>query len=182
MEQKKSKLYTRQGDNGTTGLGDGSRVEKNALRIETIGSIDELNSLLGLLLAHGVSADVEHILLKLQNRLFDLGSDLALVEPKKINRDEIIWLEQMLDRLDAEIPPLRTFILPGGSIAAANLHHARTVCRRTERRLCQLASVDSGDDNTLSLQFLNRLSDLLFILARTQNIAAGVTETCWEES
>ncbi len=181
MANKKSKIYTRHGDSGTTGLGDGSRVEKCDLRVEAIGCVDELNSLIGLLIAHGVSGDTEDILLIVQRQLFDLGSDLALVKPEKIQQNSVTQLEEALDQVDAGLPPLRAFILPGGSVAAANLHHARTVCRRAERRISQLADREE-DANSIHLQFLNRLSDLLFVLARAQNQAAGVTEARWDKA
>lgn len=182
MTTGKSKIYTRRGDRGSTSLGDGSRVEKHDLRIDAIGSIDELNSLLGVLLAHGVNADTESILSQVQNRLFDLGSDLALNKPVKLQQDSVTYLEQELDRVDADLPPLNAFILPGGSIAAANLQYARAVCRRAERLLCKLANQDEQNTNNLQIQFLNRLSDLLFVLARAQNRDANITETYWEET
>jgi cob(I)alamin adenosyltransferase len=182
MTTGKYKIYTKRGDSGTTGLGDGSRVEKCELRVETIGCVDELSSLIGLLLAHGVGRDTEEILLTIQHRLFDLGSDLALVKPEKIRQESVTQLEEMLDRIDAELPPLRSFILPGGSVAAANLHHARAVCRRTERRLCQLAGRDGEGNSDIHLQFLNRLSDLLFVLARAENQVAGVTESPFDRT
>jgi cob(I)alamin adenosyltransferase len=182
MATRKSKIYTRRGDSGTTCLGDGNRVEKCGLRVETIGCVDELNSLIGLLLAHGISGDTAEILSIVQRQLFDLGSDLALVKPEKIQQESVNQLEEMLDRIDAELPPLRAFILPGGSVAAANLHHARAVCRRTERHLCQLASREGTESHDIHLQFLNRLSDLLFVLARTENRFAGVTESRLDET
>jgi cob(I)alamin adenosyltransferase len=178
MATEKSKIYTRRGDGGTTSLGDGSRMDKCELRIEVIGCIDELNSLIGLIVAHGVSSDAEEILLQIQRLLFDLGSDLALIKPEKIQQVMVTQLEEALDQVDAGLPPLRAFILPGGSVAAANLHYARAVCRRTERRLCQLAEQDGGESSKIHLQFINRLSDLLFVLARAQNWDAGVTESC----
>jgi cob(I)alamin adenosyltransferase len=182
MANKKSKIYSRRGDNGTTSLSDGSRIDKCELRIETIGCIDELNSLIGITLAHGVSSNTEKILLRIQRQLFDLGSDLALVRPEKTEQDGVIQLEEALDRVDAGLPALRTFILPGGSVTAANLHHARTVCRRAERRLCQLAVLDREDSSEIHLQFINRLSDLLFALARAENLDAGVSESRLDET
>ncbi len=182
MTTRKSKIYTKRGDSGTTSLGDGSRVEKSDLRIEAIGSVDELNSLLGVLLALEVNADTENILSMVQNRLFDLGSDLALIKPDKLQLDSITQLEQALDRVDAGLSPLNAFILPGGSLAGANLQYARAVCRRAERLLCRLASQDEQNTNTLHIQFLNRLSDLLFVLARAQNRDANIAETYWENS
>jgi cob(I)alamin adenosyltransferase len=179
MGNRLSRIYTRTGDDGTTGLGDGSRVDKDHLRIEAIGSIDELNSLIGQLLVHALPDPVRSSLTTIQHRLFDIGGELCLPGGKVITAERVAFLESVLDELNSELAPLKEFILPGGCPAAAACHHARTVCRRAERRVYTLAK--SEPVNRFTLQFLNRLSDLLFVMARHLNKVAGVTDVYWQQ-
>ncbi len=165
MKRRLTKIYTRTGDQGETGLGDGSRQPKNSARIEAIGESDELNSVLGLLATQPLDPPLLRIINTIQNDLFDLGSDLSVPGRNRINPDYVEWLEQQLDQLNAGLPPLQEFTLPGGSPAAANCHLARTVCRRAERRMVTL--LQQGDPVDQPLRYLNRLSDLLFVMART---------------
>ena len=178
------KIYTKTGDKGDTSLFGGQRVPKDALRIEAYGTVDELNSLLGIVRADNSYPEIDKILTTVQNRLFDLGADLATprsLEKKKIKRIELKdanQLEKYIDSLEQHLKPLRTFILPSGSPVAARLHFARTVCRRAERIVVRLSrNEDIGEHITI---YLNRLSDMLFVLARYANFAAGVTETRWK--
>jgi cob(I)alamin adenosyltransferase len=173
-----SKIYTRTGDKGSTGLGNGARVDKDSARIEAIGSVDELNSALGLLLTHELPAAVQQTLTQVQHRLFDLGSELSIPGATMLAADEVAQLEQALDQLNAELAPLKEFILPGGAPAAALCHLARTICRRAERRVVTLAKQESV--NPHSVMYLNRLSDLLFVVARSLNKQAGVPEVLWQ--
>ena len=177
MAIERSKIYTRTGDKGTTGLGDGRRVDKSNTRIEAIGCTDELNSLIGVLLANNVPESIHELLIKLQNQLLDLGAELAAPEHRQIDEEAVTGLERQLDRLDATLPPLRNFILPGGSPAAAACHHARTVCRRAERRVIGLSRQEEVSPHVL--KFLNRLSDLLFVVARVLVQEEGVAEVIW---
>jgi cob(I)alamin adenosyltransferase len=166
-----SRIYTKSGDTGHTGLGDGSRVSKSSARIAAIGDVDELNAVIGLAIAAGT---LEHDLLRgLQNDLFDVGADLCFpVDENKANILRIVptqaeWLEREIDRLNERLAPLTSFVLPGGSLAAAWLHMARTVCRRAERSVVDLTQAEPLNPNLLI--YLNRLSDLLFVLARVAN-------------
>ncbi|UCC57042.1 MAG: cob(I)yrinic acid a,c-diamide adenosyltransferase [Gammaproteobacteria bacterium] len=179
MGNRLSKIYTRTGDDGTTGLGDGSRVDKDHQRIEAIGSIDELNSLIGQLLVHDLPDPVKSCLTTIQHWLFDIGGELCLPGHKVITAEQVAFLESVLDEMNSELAPLKEFILPGGCPAAAACHHARTVCRRAERRLYTLGN--SEPVNKVTLQFLNRLSDLLFVMARHLNKVAGVADVCWQQ-
>ncbi len=178
MGNRLSKIYTRTGDNGTTGLGDGSRVDKDHLRIEAIGCVDELNSLVGQLLVHELPKTVQSTLTTIQHRLFDLGGELCLPGQQVITADQVAALETVLDELNNGLAPLKEFILPGGCPAAAACHQARAVCRRAERRIYALGK--TGPVNNTTLQFLNRLSDLLFVMARYLNKSAGVADVYWE--
>ena len=178
------KIYTKTGDRGDTTLFGGQRVPKDALRIEAYGTIDELNSILGIVRSDNRDPEIERILMQIQNQLFDLGADLATprsVEQKTIKRIEARDsqpLEKMIDALEANLKPLKTFILPGGSSVAARLHFARTICRRAERAVVRLSrNEDIGDGITI---YLNRLSDLLFVLARHANYVANVPEMKWK--
>ena len=175
------RIYTRGGDRGETSLGDGTRVPKTDPRIEAYGSVDELNSTIGLALA--VAPDeFRPWLERIQNDLFDLGADLSVPlddkrERLRIEQSQIDWLEEICDLVNARLAPLRSFVLPGGAEAAGRLHLARTVCRRAERRVIALA--ESGATvNSLAISYLNRLSDLLFILARAANL--GAPEPLWK--
>jgi cob(I)alamin adenosyltransferase len=179
MANRLSKIYTRTGDAGTTGLGDGSRVAKNSLRIEAIGAIDELNSALGVLLAEAVSQQVRADLLNVQHDLFDLGGELSIPGYTSLGAQHVTRLENELDRYNAELEPLKEFILPGGSRGAALCHVARSVCRRAERRVIGLAAAEALSP-TLQ-QYLNRLSDLLFVLCRVLNREAGVADVYWQK-
>lgn len=179
------KIYTRTGDDGSTSLFSGERVAKDALRVEAYGTVDELNSHLGLARASAPQALVEEYLVKLQNQLFVVGADLATTAGSmrsrivRIEERDVLWLEQEIDRMTAELPPLRSFVLPGGTISAANVHVARTICRRAERQVIELSR-----EETLGaiLVYLNRLSDFLFTLARYENFLAGVSEEKWSVS
>jgi cob(I)alamin adenosyltransferase len=177
MGYRLSKIYTRTGDDGTTGLGDGSRVKKTDRRIEAIGTVDELNSLLGLLLTHQMSDEIRASLTDIQHELFDLGGELSIPGRSAIAAPQVKRLETMLDEFNADLPPLKEFILPGGSEASAVCHLARSVCRRAERRVVHLGQEEKI--NTAATQYLNRLSDLLFVLARVLNVHAGRTDVLW---
>jgi cob(I)alamin adenosyltransferase len=179
MGNRLSKIYTRTGDAGTTGLGDGSRVAKDSLRIEAIGAVDELNSALGVLLAEPVPDDVRAGLRQIQHDLFDVGGELSIPGYTSVGPSHVTRLENVLDRHNAGLAPLKEFILPGGSRSAALCHVARAVCRRAERRV---VSLSTAEQLSPSLQrYLNRLSDLLFVLCRVLNRAAGVTDVYWEK-
>ncbi|MET0105745.1 MAG: cob(I)yrinic acid a,c-diamide adenosyltransferase [Sedimenticola sp.] len=167
MGYRLSKIYTRTGDKGTTGLGDGSRVDKDSARIEAIGCVDELNSLLGLLVTQCDNSELVDMLTVIQHRLFDLGGELAIPGHDIVKEQAISDLEQWLDGLNETLPPLKEFILPGGNRAAAHCHHARAVCRRAERRVTHLAKQEGDSVSNNALRYLNRLSDLLFVTART---------------
>lgn len=164
MGNRLSKIYTRTGDDGTTGLGDGTRVAKDDVRVEAYGTLDELNSVLGLLLAEQLSADITSALRPIQHELFDLGSEFCLPGYTAITAEHVKRLETTLDQFNDKLPPLKEFILPGGNRAAAICHLARTVCRRAERRAWTLHK--QHPQNSESIKYLNRLSDLLFVMAR----------------
>ena len=180
MANRLSKIYTRTGDAGTTGLGDGSRVAKDSLRIEAIGAVDELNSALGVLLAEAIADDkLRADLQDVQHDLFDLGGELSIPGYTSVGPQHVTRLERRLDHYNGELAPLKEFILPGGSRAAALCHVARTVCRRAERRIVALSSAEQV---SASLQhYLNRLSDLLFVLCRVFNREAGVSDVYWQK-
>ena len=177
MGNRLSKIYTRTGDAGDTGLGDGSRTAKDSPRVEAFGSVDELNSHIGLLLAQpAVPADIRALLTEAQHELFDLGGELCIPGHQAIGEAHVARLEQALDALNADLPPLKEFILPGGNAAAATAHVARAVCRRAERRVVSLARTEPV--NTPAIAYLNRLSDLLFVIARVLARADG-GEVLW---
>ena len=176
------KIYTKRGDKGYTSLFGGSKVEKNNLRIQAYGTVDELNSVIGLGLTHPLSKKGSEILNEIQKQLFVLGADLATPLSKKtkvqrIKTDEIEQLESWIDTIDSSLPALTSFILPGGSKPGAYLHLARTVCRRAERHTVELKWNENISEETII--YLNRLSDLLFVLARFENQEAGLEETKW---
>jgi len=178
-----TRIYTRGGDTGETSLGDGSRVAKTDLRIEACGTVDELNSVLGLVLAAEPPAELRPWLERIQNELFDLGADLSVPltdarERLRVVQDQVDWLEQVCDLVNQRLGPLKSFVLPGGGEVAARLHLARTVCRRAERRAVTLA--ETAAVNPVAVAYLNRLSDLLFILARASNAEAGRPEPVWK--
>jgi len=175
------RIYTRGGDGGETSLGSGERVPKDDPRIEACGDVDELNAVLGVALARGAPPDP---LERVQNDLFDLGADLSVPlsdtkrERLRVTAEQVAWLEGLCDEANAELPPLRSFVLPGGSETAALLHLARTVCRRAERRVVALAVREEVNPEVRA--YLNRLSDLLFILARAGNAETGAEEALWK--
>jgi cob(I)alamin adenosyltransferase len=175
-----TRIYTGGGDRGETSLGDGTRVPKVDCRIAAFGAVDELNSHIGLALAADLPEQMRQVLTRVQNELFDLGADLSVpfgvTDRLRISDEQISALEQDCDRFNADLPDLTSFVLPGGSEAAARLHVARAVCRRAEREALEAA--EQLDINQLALVYLNRLSDLLFILARTAN--AGGAEPLWK--
>ncbi|WP_210396581.1 cob(I)yrinic acid a,c-diamide adenosyltransferase [Motiliproteus sediminis] len=178
MGNRLSKIYTRTGDKGTTGLGDGSRIAKDDARIEAIGDIDELNSCLGLLNSELDNADQLYPLFtEVQQVLFNLGGELSVPGYALVTAEQVAYLEQQLDALNAELPPLTDFILPGGSRPASVCHLARAVCRRAERRLVSLAR--DAEVRAECQQYLNRLSDLLFVTARTLARRNGGNEVLW---
>ncbi len=173
-----SRITTRTGDKGTTGLADGTRLAKSHARIAALGSVDELNSQLGVLLAEELPDDIRIVLLRTQNDLFDLGGSLALPAQEVFPQNRIEWLDEQLAHYNADLPPLREFILPGGSRAGALCHVARTVARRAERDLVVLSRDDAVPQH--ALPYLNRLSDLLFVLSRCINRARTAPETLWQ--
>lgn len=181
MGNRLSKIYTRTGDDGSTGLADGSRVAKSALRIEALGTVDEVNSHLGMLIEL-LPADDEltPLLKRIQHHLFDLGGEFAIPGSQMITDTHIEWLEQSLDGYNNSLPPLKNFILPGGSQPAAQCHLARAVCRRAERVVVALAAEETI--NPGARQYLNRLSDVLFVIARVLARRQGAQEVLWEQS
>lgn len=180
MGNRLSKIYTRTGDDGSTGLADGNRIAKNAQRVEAMGMADELNCHIGLLIeCLDTHDELVDSLRRIQHHLFDLGGEFAIPGSKMIGDSHIQWLEQTLDVHNEHLPPLKNFILPGGSPAAAQCHMARAVCRRTERVVVALSHEDSI--NTGSRHYLNRLSDLLFVFARSLARRNGGAEILWEQ-
>jgi cob(I)alamin adenosyltransferase len=176
-----SKIYTRTGDDGTTGLGDGSRVPKDDPRVEAYGCVDECNSALGVILAvDGLPADIRELLTGVQHELFDLGGELCIPGHRAIEASQVLALEQALDRFNDRLPPLKEFILPGGGTAAAACHLARAICRRAERRAWTLARAETVASEPL--QYLNRLSDLLFVLARVLARHESGSEVLWKHA
>lgn len=178
MANRLSKIYTRTGDDGTTGLGDGSRTNKDSLRVEAMGDVDELNAVIGILLSEPLAAEIQDTLTRVQHDLFDLGGEICIPGHAMVKAERVSALEETLDRLNEQLQPLKEFILPGGSRAAAYCHLARTVCRRAERQLTRLSREEPV--TTISLQYLNRLSDLLFVMCRTINKQADVPDVLWK--
>ncbi len=178
MGNRLSKIYTRTGDDGSTGLGDGSRVGKDSLRVEAYGTVDEANSCIGLLLAADLPDAVRDLLTRIQHQLFDLGGELCIPGHAAISDADIAALESQLDHFNDGLPALQEFILPGGGEAAARCHVARTVVRRAERATVALARQE--DIRPQAVHYLNRLSDLLFVLARVLARAAGHGEVLWQ--
>jgi len=181
-----TRVYTRKGDDGTTGLGGGQRVLKDSPRVAAYGTVDELNSFIGVALASGLSDRLAEVLPPIQNELFHLGSDLCFVEEDKtkykipqIETRHIEKLEHLMDELTEIVGPLENFILPGGSLGAAHLHVARTVCRRAEREVIALSRSEAV--GPFVIKYLNRLSDALFVMARYENKQQGVGEPLWNE-
>lgn len=179
MGHRLSKIYTRTGDDGTTGLGDGSRVAKDSLRVEAYGTVDEANSAIGLVLANdSLSAPIRDCLIDIQHDLFELGGELCIPGHSAIDKTFISRLEQRLDHFNADLPPLKDFILPGGGRAAAACHVARAMIRRAERRVVSLQRVETVRDELLI--YLNRASDLLFVIARVLARAESGEEVLWD--
>lgn len=178
MGNRLTKIYTKTGDSGSTGLADGSRTDKDSPRISVIGDVDELNSLLGLLIAVDIDDKIKTCLLDIQHILFDLGGELAIPDSEMLTEARVQYLEEIIDQYNASLPPLKEFILPGGSVPAAVCHTARAVCRRAERQLVGLSK--EIFINKVSLKFLNRLSDLLFVFARTLALSEGGEEIYWQ--
>lgn len=178
------KIYTRTGDQGQTALFGGPRVDKDAARVEAYGTVDELNAVLGLVRAEPLTAEADQVLARVQGELFEVGAEIASVDPvargtRTIGPAHVTALENDIDRFDATLPALRQFILPGGTRAAALLHVARTVCRRAERRLVTLARQSPAQVSLVLVAYLNRLGDLLFVLARHANAAGGKPDVPW---
>ena len=181
MGNRLSKIYTRTGDDGTTGLGDGSRTEKDSLRVEAFGTVDEANSAIGIVLSSAtVPNPIRNCLTEVQHDLFELGGELCIPGHKAVEMHFVERLENELDALNADLPPLKEFILPGGSPAAAACHLARTIVRRAERRVNTLAKQEEVRPEVL--RYLNRLSDLLFVVARRLAREESGTETIWDRS
>jgi len=179
MGHRLSRIVTRTGDTGTTGLGDGSRIAKDSPRIEAIGAVDELNSTLGVILAETLPGAVRALVTDIQHDLFDLGGELSIPGHAAITPAHIERLEAAVEQYNAELPMLKEFVLPGGTRASALVHVARTVCRRAERALVALAASEAPSAS--SRIYLNRLSDLLFVLARELNRAGRVPDVLWQK-
>ena len=180
MGNRLSKIYTRTGDDGTTGLGDGARVPKTSPRVEAMGAVDELNSVIGLLMTESLPDSIRGTLSAVQHSLFDLGGEISLPGQELVHDEQVTQIENTLDQMNEPLSPLKDFILPGGTQAAALCHQARSVCRRAERRLLVLAEQQSV--SKASTKYLNRLSDLLFVMARHLNRSAGVDDVLWQNS
>ena len=179
MGHRLSKIYTRTGDAGTTGLGDGKRVAKNSRRIDTLGEVDELNAVVGLLLCEDLPDDVHALLTDVQHDLFDLGGEICIPGMSMISQKHVDKLETELDRLNEPLEPLKDFILPGGSRAAALAHLGGRVCGGAERAIVALGQEEAVNDGPR--QYLNRFSDLLFVLGRVLNRAAGRGDVLWQK-
>ena len=178
MGNRLSKIYTRTGDDGTTGLGDGSRVRKDSPRVVAYGTVDELNSALGIVLACELDSQVRELLTQIQHDLFDLGGELCIPGMASVHDADVERLEHALDGLNADLPPLKEFILPGGGMAAAHCHLARTICRRAERAVVTLARDEAVRSE--AVRYLNRLSDLLFVTCRVLARASGHGDVLWQ--
>ena len=179
MGNRLSKIVTRTGDDGTTGLGDGSRLGKDSLRVHAMGEVDELNSHIGLLLCEDVPAAMREELSSIQHDLFDMGGELCIPGYTMIKQEHVARLDALLEKYNADLPPLKDFILPAGSRAAAQAHVCRTVCRRAERAIVSLGKADPIHDHPR--QYMNRLSDLLFVLSRVLNRHTGGSDVLWEK-
>jgi cob(I)alamin adenosyltransferase len=178
MGNRLSKIATRTGDNGTTGLGDGSRTEKDSLRIHSLGEVDELNSFVGLLLCEDMPAALREELVSIQHDLFDLGGELCIPGYTLITDEHVARLDGLLEKYNADLEPLKDFILPAGSRAASIAHVCRTVCRRAERSIVTLGKNETINDHPR--QYVNRLSDLMFVLSRVLNRFAGGSDVLWQ--
>ena len=178
MGNRLSRIYTRTGDDGTTGLGDGTRTNKDSLRVEAMGDVDELNAVIGILLTEPLSEILQNTLTRVQHDLFDLGGEVCIPGHVMVKPERVDALESVLDELNDQLAPLKEFILPGGIRAAAYCHLARTVCRRAERQLIRLNREEAVTPT--SLKYLNRLSDLLFVMCRVINKDAGRQDVLWQ--
>ena len=180
MGNRLTKIYTRTGDDGTTGLADGGRIAKNSLRVEAMGTMDELNAQMGILIETLPAGDeLRPVLQRIQHHLFDLGGEFAIPGSQVVGDKQITWLENSLDHWNEDLPPLKNFILPGGTMAAAQCHMARAVCRRAER-----VSVALGHEESINpdaRQYLNRLSDVLFVASRVLARRDGAQEVLWDQ-
>jgi cob(I)alamin adenosyltransferase len=177
MGNRLSKIATRTGDAGETGLGDGSRVAKDSARVQALGDIDELNSCIGVLLAEDIPAGIRKALLQIQHDLFDLGGEVCIPGHSIVSQPQVLYLDGLLAAYNGKLPALKEFILPGGTRTAALAHLARTVCRRAERSLVALGRAEPVGER--ARQYLNRLSDLLFVLGRTLNRAGRRGDVLW---
>jgi cob(I)alamin adenosyltransferase len=180
MGYRLSKIFTRSGDKGSTGLGDGSKTKKYSDRIVALGAIDELNSMIGLMLTENLPPKINKVLTLIQHHLFNLGGEISMPGHKIIQKNDVLELEEIITSYNKNLPPLKEFILPGGSRAAAFCHMARTICRRAEQTIFKLNSKDPI--NAFSLQYINRLSDLLFVLARVINKYKKVKDVFWKKN
>ena len=178
MGNRLSKIVTRTGDDGTTGLGDGSRTAKDSLRINALGDVDELNSAIGVLLTETMPENLRATLTEIQHDLFDMGGELCIPGHVAIKEERLIWLEKVVEGLNSTLTPLKEFILPGGSRAAAFSHVCRTICRRAERTVITLSKAEKVSEE--SRQYLNRLSDFLFVLSRILNQLEGTPDVLWK--
>tara|TARA_B110000438_G_scaffold242071_1_gene241486 strand:+ start:204 stop:749 length:546 start_codon:yes stop_codon:yes gene_type:complete len=180
MANRLTKIYTKTGDEGKTGLGDGSRIDKFNSRIEGLGSIDELNSVIGVILSEEIPAKESEWLKTIQHDLFDIGGELSIPNFTKLTISKVEFLESNIDTINKELPALKEFILPGGSKVSAYTHLARTICRRVERNLFKLNQSDKV--NEVSLKYINRLSDFLFVLARHFNKSKNINDIFWKKN
>ncbi|KAF0190791.1 MAG: hypothetical protein FD165_2460 [Gammaproteobacteria bacterium] len=178
MGHRLTRIYTRTGDDGTTGLGDGKRTAKDSARVEAMGTIDELNCAIGMVLGEHIPVVVRDNLARIQHRLFDLGAEVSMPGHTLVDADDVKNIEKLIDAFNTELPTLKEFILPGGGRASATCHLARAVCRRAERRLVALRH--DSDVNNHSVGYLNRLSDLLFVVARILSRDTGQPEVMWD--
>lgn len=180
MGYRLTKIYTKTGDQGTTGLGDGTRVNKDHIRIEAYGTVDECNSAIGIVLAHALPQVVKETLVVVQHKLFNLGGELCIPSRQIITSNEVTFLEKKIDELNKDLPPLKDFILPGGGAPASFCHLARSICRRAERSTVTLHQTEPVNKETL--KYLNRLSDYLFVAARVLAKAKGKKEVLWDKT
>ena len=179
MKNRISRVVTRSGDQGQTGLADGSRVSKDSARIDAIGQVDELNSVIGLVISEAVTEKMKEELQSIQNELFNMGGELAIVKTSLMMEDKVLAIDELVENYNNELPPLREFILPGGTKTAGLFHLARSVCRRAERSLVSLGKQESI--SPVLYQYLNRLSDLFFVYARVANKMAGQSDIFWKK-
>ncbi len=178
MGNRLSKIYTRTGDDGTTGLANGERIDKSNIRLEVIGNIDEINSLIGVIEATDIPDDISGYLLNIQHQLFDIGGEIATPGNAAVSPACVERLEELIESYNENLPKLKEFVLPGGSLSASVFHLARSVCRRCERSMVELSRTEYVNPETL--RYINRLSDLLFVLARALNQGEGGKEIFWD--